>query len=243
MQFGKPFLAVLAASSFVLGLAAYYVADNLERVSLVTSAEAAGGVVPSPTAEAPDRYVYYPGTEELAPDEIRVIACGTGRPAARRSQAATCFLIETGNGDKFLFDIGTGSMANIASLMIPYQYLDKVFLSHLHTDHFGDIDALWAGGWTAGRPNALRVWGPSGATPEMGTKYAMDHFLKSCNWDYQTRAVKVGPIPGQIETTEFDYKGENIVVYDENDVTVRSWPAIHAGDQTEQDLTLLFTPF
>ena len=49
---------------------------------------AAGGVVKSPTGTAPDRYVYYPGTEELVKDEIRLIACGTGLPAARRDQAA-----------------------------------------------------------------------------------------------------------------------------------------------------------
>ena len=121
---------------------------------------AAGGVVETPTGEAPDRYVYYPGTEALSKEEIRVTACGTGLPAARRGQAATCFLIETGNGDKFLFDIGTGSMANLAAMMIPYQYLDKLFLSHLHTDHMGDILGLWAGGWTAGRPNALQGMGP-----------------------------------------------------------------------------------
>jgi hypothetical protein len=110
---------------------------------------AAGGAVTSPTSTAPDRYVYYPGTEALSKDEIRVTACGTGLPAARRGQAATCFLIELGNGDKFLFDIGTGSMANIAAMMIPYEYLDKVFLSHLHTDHMGDpqriegVGSIW----------------------------------------------------------------------------------------------------
>jgi len=191
---------------------------------------AAGGVVESPTGTAPDRYVYYPGTEALAEEEIRITACGTGLPAARRSQAATCFLIEIGNGDKLLFDIGTGSMANLAAMMIPYQYLDKVFLSHLHTDHMGDILGLWAGGWTSGRPNALKVWGPSGATPEMGTAYAMEHFLKFVNWDKVTREYKITPIPGQIETSEFDYKGVDQVVYRENGVTIRSYPAIHAGD-------------
>ena len=196
----------------------------------INLAFAAGGTVTSPTGIAPDRYVYYPGTEELAKDEIRVIACGTGLPAARRSQAATCFLIEAGNGGKFLFDIGTGSMGNIAALMIPYQYLDKLFLSHLHTDHMGDILGLWAGGWTSGRPNALRVWGPSGATPEMGTKYAMEHFLKFVNWDKVTREYKITPIPGQVETHEFDYKKADQVVYQENGVTIRSYPAIHAGD-------------
>ena len=198
--------------------------------SYVYQALAAGGVVTSPTAAAPDRYVYYPGTETLGKDEIRVTACGTGLPAARRSQAATCFLVETGNGDKILFDIGTGSMANLAAMMIPYQYLDKVFLSHLHTDHMGDILGLWAGGWTSGRPNPLKVWGPSGATPEMGTAYAMDHFLKFVNWDKVTREYKITPVPGQVSTTEFDYKGVDQVIYREHGVTIRSYPAIHTGD-------------
>jgi ribonuclease Z len=191
---------------------------------------AAGGKVTDPAGVAPDRYVYYPGTEALNKDEIRVVACGTGMPAARRGQAATCFLVETGNGDKFIFDIGSGSMANLAALMIPYEFLDKVFLTHLHTDHMGDIDGLWAGGWTAGRPNALKVWGPSGLTPELGTKYSMDNFLKHANWDYTTRSFVITPEPGNIETTEFDYNGVNQVVYQENGVTIRSIPAIHAGD-------------
>ena len=184
-------ITCLAASMLALGYLLGLSELSPQRdLSLLSDAEAAGGVVQSPTDAAPDRYVYYPGTEELAQDEIRVIACGTGLPAARRSQAATCFLIETGNGDKFLFDLGTGSMANVAALMIPYEKLDKLFLSHLHTDHMGDIDALWAGGWTAGRPNALQVWGPSGAEESMGTRYSMENFLRHVNWDRVTRNFK-----------------------------------------------------
>ncbi len=199
-------------------------------IELVSEAEAAGGVVKDPTGTAPDRYVYYPGTEPLAKDEIRLIACGTGMPSARHGQAATCWLVELGNGEKFLFDIGTGSMANVAALMIPYDMLDKVFLTHLHTDHMGDIDALWAGGWTAGRTKSLRVWGPSGARPDMGTKYSMEHFMKFANWDFMTRAVAISPVPGTITVNEFDYKGENQVVYQEKGVSIRSWPAAHSGD-------------
>lgn len=72
--------------------------------------------------------------------------------------------------------------------------------------------------------------GPSGKTPEMGTKYEMEHFLKFVNWDKVTREYKITPIPGQVETTEFDYKVPNQIVYQENGVTIRSYPAIHAGD-------------
>ena len=197
---------------------------------LSSIAYGAGGAVDSPTGVAPDRYAYYPGTEELSAEEIRVIACGTGMPAARRGQAATCWLVELGNGDKFFFDIGTGSMANVAALMIPYDYLDKVFLTHLHTDHWGDFDALWAGGWTAGRTEPLKVWGPSGGSPEMGTKAAIEGFMKTFQWDYITRLQKLSAIPGTIEVTEFDFRGENQVVYDQNGVQIKSFPAIHSGD-------------
>ena len=179
----------------------------------------AGGTVKSPTGTAPDRYAYYPGTEDLDKDEIRLIACGTGLPAARRDQAATCFLAELGNGDKFLFDVGTGSMANVAALMIPYDFLDKVFLTHLHTDHWGDLATLWAGGWTAGRTKPLKVWGPKGATPDMGTAYAIENFLKAYNWDAITRNFILSAEPGKINVTEFDYKAVNAVVYEENGVT------------------------
>ena len=190
----------------------------------------AGGQVTSPTGAAPDRYVYYPGSEELGKDEIRIVACGTGMPTARRAQAGASFLVELGNGEKFIFDIGSGSMANIQSLMIPSDFLTKVFLTHLHTDHWGDLPSLWAGGWTAGRTSPLGVWGPSGAREDMGTKYAVEHLLKAFNWDYMTRAVTINPTPGEISITEFDYKGMNEVVYEGNGVAIRSWPCIHAGD-------------
>lgn len=204
----------------------------LVAIGLTSSSQvmAAGGVVKSPTGVAPERYVYFPGTEALKKDEIRLIACGTGLPAARRDQAATCFLAEVGNGDKFLFDVGTGSMTNVAALLIPYDFLDKLFLTHLHTDHWGDLATLWAGGWTAGRTKPLRVWGPSGSSPEMGTAYAIDHFLKAYNWDAATRNFVLSPEPGKITVKEFDYKAVNAVIYQENGVTIRSIPAIHAGD-------------
>ena len=86
-----------------------------------------------------DRDVYYPGTEDLAPDEMRVFALGTGMPTIRPKQAAACFLVELGNVDKFLFDIGYGSVERLAAMKIPMDYLDKVFIGHLHMDHFGDL--------------------------------------------------------------------------------------------------------
>ncbi len=119
--------------------------DQGVPVRLIAPAFAAERPTISPTQKLDDPNVYYPGTEALASDEMRLISCGTGMPTARESQAATCWLLELGNGDKFLFDVGTGSAPRIASLRIPYEFLNKIFLSHLHTDHFGDFSAYCGG--------------------------------------------------------------------------------------------------
>jgi ribonuclease Z len=183
----------------------------------------------SPVKPRP-RDAYFPNSEGLGKNEMRVIACGTGMPTARPSQAAACFLVELGNGDKFIFDIGTGSAERIAALQIPYNYLDKVFVGHLHTDHFGDLASLFVGGALAGRQKPLRVWGPSGDKPEYGTKYAVDHLREMVSWDLAGRSGLTDPRGYHIEVIEFDYKGLNQVVYKENGVTIRSWPAIHSLD-------------
>jgi len=186
--------------------------------------------VQSPVKANPNRDTYYPMTEDLNPDEMRITSLGTGMPNQRPAQAAACFLVELGNGDKFLFDLGTGSADNLAALQIPYDYLDKVFIGHLHTDHFGDFGALYVGGLINGRTVPFRVWGPSGETPERGTKYAIEHWRKALTWDVDGRAGRL-PASGQIlEVNEFNYQGENQIVYEENDVTIRSFPAIHILD-------------
>ena len=165
---------------------AYLMGRSDERAGrpflLANPAHAADHPTISPVKARP-RDTYFPNSEDLRPDEMRVIACGTGMPTARPSQAAACFLVELGNGDKFLFDIGTGSAERIAALQIPYNFLDKVFLGHLHTDHFGDLASLFVGGALAGRQKPLRIWGPSGDKPELGTKYAVERMREMVTWD------------------------------------------------------------
>ena len=198
---------------------------------VLAKAVAAESPTKSSPVKASARDFYAPNSEDLAPDEMRLIACGTGMPTARAKQAASCWLLELGNGDKFIFDVGTGSAERIASMQIPYNYLDKVFLSHLHTDHFGDLDALFVGGALSGRQKPLRVWGPAGDKPERGTKYALDHLYKALTWDLDGRKGITDPrgyVP--FEVTEFDYKGVNQIIYQENGVTIRSLPAIHSLD-------------
>ena len=179
--------ALIITSVYLKGNYDGRVGNEFSLIKKVNAAQSEKGKPEISPVKASARDFYAPNSEDLGPDEMRLIACGTGMPTARAKQAASCWLLELGNGDKFIFDVGTGSAERIASMQIPYNYLDKVFLSHLHTDHFGDLDALFVGGALSGRQKPLRVWGPAGDKPERGTKYALDHLYKALTWDLDGR--------------------------------------------------------
>jgi len=181
----------------------------------------------SATKPYPRHEVYYPGTEELGRSEMRVIACGTGMPQPRLKQAAACFLVELGNGDKFIFDMGAGSFERIMALGIPLDQLDKVFLGHLHIDHAGDFPGFYFTGPVNNRLTPLSVWGPSGVKPEWGTKAWVEHMQKMWAWEKAGRGSAVDPRGLALNVHEFDWMGVNEVIYDERGVVIRTLPAIH----------------
>jgi ribonuclease Z len=150
-------------------------------------------------------------------------------PMPRLKQAAPCFLIELGNGDKFIFDMGNGSVERLYALGIPLDYIDKVFLTHLHMDHMGDLPAFYILGPQNNRSVPLRVWGPGGGgtRAEWSTKTAMDHMEKTWAWMTGTLVGTIDTSAFKIEVTEYDWSKVNNVIYDHNGVVIRSLPAIH----------------
>src|SRR5210317_1553749 len=120
--------------------------------------------------------------------------------------------------------MGTGSMERLYALGIPLDYIDKVFLTHLHMDHMGDLPAFWMYGPQNNRSKPLRVWGPGGGgtRAEWGTQAAMDHMVEMWAW---MNGVMVGTIDfssAAVEVTEYDWSKVNGVIYDDNGVVIRS---------------------
>lgn len=200
-----------------------------ERPSLERGATLQGIAQKSESPPSTYREYYFPGTETLAPDEMRVIALGTGSARIQSHQASSCWLMELGNGDKFLFDMGRGCTANLSKLGPYWGKYNKIFLTHLHFDHIGDVGAIYVGGALAGRTTPLRIWGPSGSTPELGTKAAMDHIEKTYLWDKLSRQGRISVTGMKMDVTQFDFF-KTQVVYNENGVVIKSWPAVHTID-------------
>ena len=182
----------------------------------------------SPVKPYPSQTVYYPGTEALQANEMRVIACGSGMPQPRLKQAGSCFLVELGNGDKFVFDMGKGSTERLSALGIPTDQLDKIFISHLHFDHAGDFPSFWlARGVNAAR-QPLNLWGPGGGqNPDWGIRGWSEKIAGAWAWDTATRKSSGDPRSTQLNVTEIDWKKVNHLFYDENGVKIYSIPTIH----------------
>ena len=172
---------------------------------------------------------YLPGSETLGEREIRITAVGTGFPFARQAQAAASWLVELGNGDVFLFDIGTGAAGNLNGLGVELNGISALFLSHLHVDHVGDLDQFIVSRFTIGALEPVRIVGPSGHEPHLGTRHFVETLLNAYVWDFTSRAPIFPTAGREADIHEFDY-AQAAVVYDRNGVKVTAFPAVHAID-------------
>jgi len=187
---------------------------------------------PMPTIR--NRNVYFPGTEILPEGEMRIIVLGSTPWPPTRSQAGTCILVECGNGQpqprRFFFDMGNGSVKNALAMQVPPMLINDIFISHLHGDHYADIPYMYPFTAWAGRWQPLRLYGPSGSTPELGIKHMAKHMREMLRWHEENFLHATISAGYEMDVTEFDWKDENGICYDKEGIKVRHWPRSHVKD-------------
>lgn len=174
--------------------------------------------------------VFKPG-EELAPDEMRLVCTGSGNPIVRRGQAAASWTVMLGNGDNFVFDVGGGSVQNIYSLGVHPSLLDKVFITHGHLDHIGDLLVLFdAMGWARNTP--LHVWGSTAGEEDEGITAILDGFQAAAKWHVDSKRGLVPStgavlVPHEIDYSQYSPENPEVLAYDENGVKIYAFPVQH----------------
>lgn len=94
--------------------------------------------------------------------DFKVTLLGTGHPSPRLDRFGPSTLIEAA-GHKIIFDCGRGTMQRAYQVHKETQDFDKLFITHLHSDHTTGIPDLWITGTIMGRHDKpLRIWGPRG---------------------------------------------------------------------------------
>jgi ribonuclease Z len=111
---------------------------------------------------------------------MKIILLGTGTPYPESNRFGSAILIEAG-GEKLLFDCGRGAVIRLSEAGVNVNEIDRIFLTHLHSDHVVGLPDLWLTGWLLGRRNALRVWGPP------GTSTFTKHLAEAFRFDVETR--------------------------------------------------------
>jgi len=182
-----------------------------------------------PTPSIKNNNNYFPQSEPLGPDEMRIIFMGSNPWPPRMTQASTSIMVELGNGKRFFFDFGPGCLRNIVANQVPIPEINDIFITHLHIDHYGDLPYLWQFAPFNGRWIPLRVTGPSGSRPEMGTAAMCDHMVQMGLW---TSTWALGGMADgyEIEVNEFDYTDDGGVCYDQDGVKIIHWRRSHALD-------------
>lgn len=175
-----------------------------------------------------DKLRHQPDMAFLSDDgHIRVLLCGTGSPEASSARAQACTLVSAG-GRMFLFDVGDGAVRSLEQSNIPVGRLERVFITHFHSDHFNDLGTLINAGWIWGRKTPLEVEGPVGMKAVLAgiaQSYALDEGYRSTNMPHlaERRDVAFGK---PLEVTFADGR-RRTRVYDKNGVTIDATLVAH----------------
>jgi ribonuclease Z len=157
-------------------------------------------------------------------DDFRVTLLGTGSPPPVMNRFGPGVLVQAG-GQMLLIDCGRGVTQRLFQLGVKLGAADKLFITHLHSDHIVGIPDLWLTGWLeppfAQRKGTFQVFGPA------GTRNMMENLEKAYEWDIRTRIAdqKLAKENVAVSVTEI----KEGVVYDRDGVKVTAFEVDH-GD-------------
>lgn len=155
-------------------------------------------------------------------DDFRVTLLGTGSPPPVMNRFGPGVLVQAG-GQTLLFDCGRGVTQRLAQLGVQLGAANKLFITHLHSDHIVGIPDLWLTGWLetpfAQRKGAFEVFGPA------GTRNMMQNLEKAYEWDIRTRIAdqKLAKENVAVSVTEI----KEGIVYDRDGVKVTAFEVDH----------------
>jgi ribonuclease Z len=168
-----------------------------------------------------------------APDSLKVTFCGTSGPLPIRDRAKTCVVVQAG-GKLYAVDVGPESTENLMVWRLPLNTARAVFLTHLHSDHIGEVGEFNMQSWVAGRPAPLALVGPTGTdkvAKGFNLAYENDHVFRNAHHEHGEVKLPIAAgllAPQVVVMPKPDAQGgATKVVWREGDLTVTAITVAH----------------
>jgi ribonuclease Z len=167
-------------------------------------------------------------TDLLNDGSLHVVLCGTGSPLPDPERAGPCTAVLAG-GEFFLVDVGPGSSREVAFTRLPRARLTAILITHLHSDHIGELGEAVVQSWIAGRGSRpVTVYGPPGIAK------VVDGFRQAYVYDALYRVAHHGTEampPGGANTVAREITppapGEALKVYEGNGLRISAFAVDH----------------
>jgi len=159
-------------------------------------------------------------------DGLHVIICGSGSPLPDPGRAGPCTMVIAGR-HIFVVDAGEGGGRNLARMGLPVGRIERLFLTHFHSDHIDGLGPMLLLRWS-GRPNSvpLPIAGPPGVervVAGFNAAYALDNGYRTA---HHGPAIMPPGGAGAV-AVPFAIGAAPLVVLDADGVRVTAFPVDH----------------
>ena len=159
-------------------------------------------------------------------DGLHIYVCGAGSPLPDPRRSGPCLGVIAGE-QAFIFDVGSGGNRRLSPMGFPLGKTQKIFLTHLHSDHIDGLGEMLMQVWINGnRSQPLPLIGP------VGTKQVVDGFNSAYAPDQGYRVAHHGadivqPSGFGGEAREVTMADKSVVVHDEDGVKITAFSVTH----------------
>lgn len=139
--------------------------------------------------------------------QVTILGTSSALPTADRYLSAQLLTFRDKN---YLIDCGEGTQIQLRRFKHSFQRISKIFISHLHADHFLGLPGLLSSMSLLGRENELQIFGPKGLKEFIDTTFKVSE-----TWlNFPVRFIE----------TQDKFKE---CIYEDEHITIHSFPLFH----------------
>ncbi len=171
--------------------------------------------------------------QEAAPDSsagTRLVILGTGTPNADPDRSGPALAVVAG-GRAYLVDAGPGIVRRAAAAArehgidaLAASRLDRLFITHLHSDHTVGLPDVILSPWVLERPDPIRIFGPPGTASMAG------HVQEAWKEDVHMRLFGLEPHDYNLDAYKSPVtETTGGLVYEDENISVTAIPVLHGS--------------